>query len=56
MEEFDEEQQVDSSNNKDLNSYEILNTIDRLILFKTNLQIENGISEIQSFIESENGK
>ena len=56
MEDSDEQQQADMSNNKDLNNYEILNTIDRLIMFKTNSQIENGINEIESFIESEIGK
>lgn len=56
MEESNEQEQEDLSNNKDLNTFEILNTIDRLIVFKTNSQIEDGIAEIESFIDSEYGK
>ena len=50
------ENHANVKNGNDSNNYEILNTIDRLILFKSNSQIDHGIAEIQNYVESEVGK
>lgn len=39
-----------------IDNLEVLDVIDKLIVWKTNGQIEKGIVEIQNYIESETGQ